>query len=36
MIEHLFVPDSGTEAVRTIQRALPVLGAAILRRLKLQ
>jgi SAM-dependent methyltransferase len=36
MIEHLCVPGSGTEAVRTIRRALPVLGAAILRRLKLR
>jgi SAM-dependent methyltransferase len=34
MIEHLFMPDSGTEAIRTIRRVLPVLGAAILRRLK--
>jgi SAM-dependent methyltransferase len=36
MIEHLFVPESGTEAVRTISRALPVLGTAILRRLNLR
>ncbi|HEY1541568.1 MAG TPA: methyltransferase domain-containing protein [Xanthobacteraceae bacterium] len=36
MIEHLFVPESGTEALRTIGRALPVLGTAILRRLNLR
>lgn len=36
MIEHLFVPDSGTEAIRMIRRALPVLSAAILRRLKIR
>jgi len=36
MIDHLFVPASGTEAVRTIRRALPVLGAAILRKLSLR
>jgi SAM-dependent methyltransferase len=36
MIEHLFVPDSGTEAVRTINRALPVLGSAILNKLNIK
>jgi SAM-dependent methyltransferase len=36
MIEHLFVPDSGTEAIRTIRRVLPVLGTAILHRLSIR
>ena len=36
MIEHLFVPESGMEAIQTIRRALPVLGAAVLRKLGLR
>ncbi len=36
MIEHLFVPECATEAMRTIARALPVVGAGILRWLKLK
>jgi hypothetical protein len=33
MIEHLFTPQSGTDATGMIRRALPVLGAAMLRKL---
>jgi SAM-dependent methyltransferase len=32
MIENIFTPGSGTEALKTIRRALPILGKAILRK----